>query len=564
MTETQPDAGGLPTSWSVYRRRIPWYPASGDRALPLGRHVSHDSRNLLYRHQHVTPHGAEFTSVLHKRNIPILDQGDVGSCTGNGETGVLGCDPNYEALPAGHPALDEALALKIYSGAETIDGDGPYPPNDNGSSGPSAAKAAMQLGLISGYTHCLTLNDVLDALQVQAVSIGINWYDCIPDGQRVLTSDLRWVPIEKIQVGDELIGFDESIGMSAKYRRSTVTDLGAVNRPVYEITTTQGTVRSSAGHLFVRCHAKAGQEWARADSIKPGDRLAYFMEPYGEDTSWEAGYLAGFFDGEGTVAGDYQLNFGQALGPTLDKAVRLLEAKGYNYTVKQLRQPGVDGRGIVSRKPLANVYVSGGYKGALRFLGEMRPGRLLANAHRLWEGKATKSRTSPPVEVLSVRLVGDQKVNMIGTSTKTLIVEGFLSHNCFDSPPSSGLLTISPGAQVRGGHEPMLRGIDVTAQTVFGDNSWGTSWGVDGSFSMGWATLERLLAEDGDGTVSVPLSAPAPTPVPGPAPAADQYDLAFAHDPRVQRWATEAHPLSSDNRHAVHAFNTWRHAKGIS
>jgi hypothetical protein len=317
-------------------------------------------------------------------------------------------------------------------------------------------------------------------------------------------------------------------------------------------------VRSSGGHLFIRCHVKAAQEWVRADAIKPGDKLAYFMEPYNEDTSWEAGYLAGFFDGEGTVAGDYQLNFGQALGPTLDKAVRLLEAKGYNCTVKQLRQPGTDGRGIVSRKPLANVYVSGGYHGALRFLGEMRPERLLANAHRLWEGRATRSRTSPPVEVLSVRQVGTMSVNMIETSTKTLVVEGFLSHNCFDQY-SSGLMQISPGAQVRGGHEPMLRGCDAEAKTVYGDNSWGTSWGIDGgSFAMSWDTLDRLLHEEGDGTVSVPLTAPAPVPVPPqPKPPADA-DTQLWTDTRQ----FAEHPASQ--HHVARSLRTWYAAKGFT
>jgi hypothetical protein len=255
------------TTYTVKVRKIEWHPAPRHLGvLPLGRHVVHDSRNLAYRYQRTTP---VVVTRMHTRQIPILDQGSVGSCTGNGEVGVLGTEPNWGDLPKGHPALDEALALRVYSGAETIDGDGPYPPNDNGSSGPSAAKAAMKLGLISGYTHCLSLADVLFALQERAVSIGINWYDS------------------------------------------------------------------------------------------------------------------------------------------------------------------------------------------------------------------------------------------------------------FDSPPSSGLLTISPGAQVRGGHEPMLRGVDAEAKTVFGDNSWGTSWGVSGSFTMGWDTLDRLLHEDGDGTVSVPLSQPAPTPTPPPSPAPD-------------------------------------------
>lgn len=308
MTSTAHPHPRLPSEWSSYRRRIEWFPYHRSDPRALGRNVHHDSRNLWFPYQRTAP---ALASVLHKRNAPILNQGDIGSCTGNGETGVLACDPNFAALPAGHDTLNEALALRIYSGAETIDGDGPYPPNDNGSSGPSAAKAAMQLGLIAGYTHILSLADLEDALQTQAVSIGINWYDS------------------------------------------------------------------------------------------------------------------------------------------------------------------------------------------------------------------------------------------------------------FDSPSPSGLLTISKGAEVRGGHEPMLRGIDVDAKTFFGDNSWGTSWGVNGSFTIGYATMERLLSEQGDGTVSVPLGSPAPTPVPpgpSPSPGVDPADTTLWT--ATKRWSAEPH--IEGNHKAAQAVRTWAAAKGLS
>jgi hypothetical protein len=159
------------------------------------------------------------------------------------------------------------------------------------------------------------------------------------------------------------------------------------------------------------------------------------MTPYGADTSWEAGWLAGFFDGEGTIgAGSYQLNFGQALGSTLDRAVQLLSAKGYETTIKQIRPTGPDNRGVVSRKELANVYIAGGYHGALRFLGEMRPDRLLSQAWQLWEGKATRSRRCPPAVVQEIRPARTELARTISTSTQTLIVEGFLSHSGTSNP----------------------------------------------------------------------------------------------------------------------------------
>src|SRR6185312_1890646 len=166
----------MPDVYTVTHRQIPWHAFSRDLVLPLGRHVRHDSRSLAYRFQTT---GRELAEVLHSRHIPILDQGDVGSCTGNAMDGALGSDPLYAALAAysgSLPKLTEAEALNLYSAAETIDGDGPYPPNDNGSSGLSVAQAAKNARLISGYTHCLSLADFTAALQTGPVMLGRNWH----------------------------------------------------------------------------------------------------------------------------------------------------------------------------------------------------------------------------------------------------------------------------------------------------------------------------------------------------------------------------------------------------
>jgi hypothetical protein len=112
----------------------------------------------------------------------------------------------------------------------------------------------------------------------------------------------------------------------------------------------------------------------------------------------------------------------------------------------------------------------------------------------------------------------------------------------------------------------MLRGIDVDKQQFYGDNSWGTSWGLSGSFVIGYATMERLLSEQGDGTVSVPLSQPAPVPVPpSPAPvpvpgSADANDRALWL--ATDAWTGENHV--GGNRTTARALTLWAQAKGLS
>jgi len=73
----------------------------------------------------------------------------------------------------------------------------------------------------------------------------------------------------------------------------------------------------------------------------------------------------------------------------------------------------------------------------------------------------------------------------------------------FDSPdPKTGLVKLS--GQIRGGHEIVAVEIQADKQLVGFVNSWGPGWGLNGRFYVGFADLERLLAEDGDVTVPMP------------------------------------------------------------
>jgi hypothetical protein len=155
--------------YTVNRERIPELAGEGR----LGRHIHQDSRQAAYAHRRS---GAAPVSTTWVRHIPILDQGSLGSCTGNAMAGACGCSPLFEALPAAHPPLDEQEAVLLYSRAEIIDGGPGYPPEDQGSSGQSVCTAAKNSGLISGYTWALNVTDAVDALQSGPVMFGVNWY----------------------------------------------------------------------------------------------------------------------------------------------------------------------------------------------------------------------------------------------------------------------------------------------------------------------------------------------------------------------------------------------------
>jgi len=164
----------------------------------LGRHVNHDSesRRFTFRTE-----GLQIKSVVHQRHIPILDQGEVGSCTGDAGIGNLGTSPLFDNLAHNPYSLDQAGVLKLYNDEENLDGDGPYPPNDNGSSGLTCAKVLAHAGVITSYQHCFDISSVLLALSAYPFLFGCDWHE------RMFTPDAdgRVRPTGAIAGGHEIL-----------------------------------------------------------------------------------------------------------------------------------------------------------------------------------------------------------------------------------------------------------------------------------------------------------------------------------------------------------------------
>lgn len=151
-----------------YLLRLPEKPGNPYR---LGRHIHHDERSRRFG---AALAGRVDHSVWHEHMGPVLDQGALGSCTGNALAQCL----NTQPLQDGHPLLVEDDAVRIYSEATAIDPyPGQYPPDDTGSDGLDVCKAAKAEGLISRYDHAFGLDECLRALSVQPVIIGTVWFE---------------------------------------------------------------------------------------------------------------------------------------------------------------------------------------------------------------------------------------------------------------------------------------------------------------------------------------------------------------------------------------------------
>jgi hypothetical protein len=148
------------------RYRIDERPGAG----PLGRHVQHDERSKAFR---VPVTGYTPTSKVWARHAGPFDQGQLGSCTGNAIAGLAMTDPFYDH----HRRLRQAQAVRCYSRATTFDEwDGTYPPDDTGSSGLAACKAAVSLFWTKAYRWGFGIDDVLRHLSTSGpMAVGTLW-----------------------------------------------------------------------------------------------------------------------------------------------------------------------------------------------------------------------------------------------------------------------------------------------------------------------------------------------------------------------------------------------------
>jgi hypothetical protein len=151
----------------------------------LGRLVNHDPKSRFYQARMVS---SVQRSVLWGHHAPVLDQGELGSCTGNALAQCL----NTDSFHRSGAWLTEVDAVRLYSLATKLDdAPGSYPPNDTGSSGLGVCKAGKKLGYLSGYRHTFSFAQFTAALQVSPMIVGTDWTDSMttPDANHFVHPD---------------------------------------------------------------------------------------------------------------------------------------------------------------------------------------------------------------------------------------------------------------------------------------------------------------------------------------------------------------------------------------
>ena len=122
--------------------------------------------------------------------------------------------------------------------------------------------ASQATGLIYGpgpfqdhHGGALWLKDAQGWFMVRNLA-GVEWSAqfCLDGNVKVLTADLRWVPIKEVGEGQTLLGFDEESRprLWRRWRPAEVLATRTIERPCYDLVFDDGTkVRASAEHRWL-------------------------------------------------------------------------------------------------------------------------------------------------------------------------------------------------------------------------------------------------------------------------------------------------------------------------
>lgn len=188
----------------IFVERLPMHPL-------LGRHVFLDSMSKDYA---VQPSATSVVPVRHPQYIPILDQGQIGACTGNASCSCAYHAPffigetNQQNWQRYTP--DEPGALNWYEdNTANDDYQGTYTPDDTGSDGLTSSKMAVKAGVASGYQAALDLDSSLQQLTKVPGITGLPWYNSMFNAP---SSGLLTVTVSSGLAGGHELCVDEIVG----------------------------------------------------------------------------------------------------------------------------------------------------------------------------------------------------------------------------------------------------------------------------------------------------------------------------------------------------------------
>lgn len=283
------------------------------------------------------------------------------------------------------------------------------------------------------YQIVLAIVEGFKRIEVWAVDMAVG---CLSPDTRVLTPNLEWVKSSSLSEGDELMAFDEEPyngnGKTRRWRKTKVTKCPEIMRPCYKVYLDDGTEFIASEKHGWLTHGENVNRWKRTEELitkhhredRPS-KILKLSDVWEHDKSWESGYLAAAFDGEGYLSqfprkdhvGSHamSLGFAQKDNAMQDTTLNILKKYGFEVGVSE-----------PNHGETKQFYIKGGKPEVMRFLGTFRPQRLLEKFNGEVVGEMQRIKD---VAVIGVEHIGMQPVIGLETEAKTYVAEGFASHN---------------------------------------------------------------------------------------------------------------------------------------
>ena len=257
----------------------------------------------------------------------------------------------------------------------------------------------------------------------------------IHEDSKILTADLRYIKAKDIKIGERVIGFKENIegqGQRRRFTESIILGSEPVEGKCLSVTISDGSEIKCSEHHRLLVPKKNGSNWHWEESgeIKKETWLTRMLPYFEPKNSYEAGYLAGFYDGEGSVCGQknkkkkfgtIKVSCSQKGGKTMSYVLDILEEFGY-----KISSPHENG--TPEQYEMVYHWELCGKAQCIKFLGEIRPKRLIKNLN-LDNIGALHVFKDERTFVSHVKELGVQPMRAITTSTKTFIADGFAAYH---------------------------------------------------------------------------------------------------------------------------------------
>lgn len=251
---------------------------------------------------------------------------------------------------------------------------------------------------------------------------------CLTPDHKILTSDLRYIPLGDVKVGESIMGFDEhgKTGMPRRFKKASVLAVDPILAPVAKVRLASGkTFRATYDHRWLaRKYGTSNWKWVSTEELDNRYELCNPFPTWEKDDSWESGWLAGIFDGEGhlskpnTKQGGIQIGVAQNPGSTLNRILDYLMRFGIEFNCHSKNDRTVNTQ---------SVRILGASGDKLALLGTIRPERLIEKFQPEMLGRV---QTLAADRVISVEYAGIEEVIQLKTTSDTFIADGYAHHNC--------------------------------------------------------------------------------------------------------------------------------------